>query len=122
MMAEGVRMMKARCPKCGEVFEYPYEDGVNVVLFGNWKKYHQCKDKLEAEAREVAQKLSKRKRPLLSPVWELKKLVRANVKVYEDQATGRRVTEVTTLYNATLIADFSKDLLKGWDDGTREDL
>ena len=35
--------MKARCPKCKTVFEYPYEDRINVVLFGNWKKYHQCK-------------------------------------------------------------------------------
>jgi len=30
------------CPYCNERFEYPYEDRVDVVLFGNWRKYHTC--------------------------------------------------------------------------------
>jgi len=34
--------MRARCPTCKEVFEYPHKDRINVVLFGNWKKYHEC--------------------------------------------------------------------------------
>ena len=34
--------MKAKCPHCGKIFNYPKEDRVNVVLFGNWKKYHNC--------------------------------------------------------------------------------
>lgn len=35
--------MKAECPKCGRVFFYPKKDRVNVILFGNWKNYHDCK-------------------------------------------------------------------------------
>lgn len=45
--------MKGRCPDCGAVFEFPFEDRVNVVLFGNWKKYHMCGPK-EIERWQVA--------------------------------------------------------------------
>ncbi len=40
--------MKGKCPSCGEIFSFPDEDRVNVVLFGNWGKYHHCRpDPLE---------------------------------------------------------------------------
>jgi len=40
--------MKARCPKCGVVFEVPYSDRVDALLFGNWRKYHpKCKGNKE---------------------------------------------------------------------------
>ena len=35
--------MKGKCPDCGEEFEFPNEDRVDVLLFGNWRKYHFCK-------------------------------------------------------------------------------
>jgi len=38
--------LKAQCPDCGEVFEFPEEDKVDVLLFGNWRKYHFCKREL----------------------------------------------------------------------------
>jgi len=38
--------LKAQCPDCGEVFEFPFKDRVDVLLFGNWRKYHFCKREL----------------------------------------------------------------------------
>jgi len=44
-MDSTTRKMKVRCPIeiCGKVFEIPVEDRVNVVVFGNWHKYHVSK-------------------------------------------------------------------------------
>jgi hypothetical protein len=36
--------LKGECPNCGEIIEFPYEDRVDVILFGNWRKYHKDKD------------------------------------------------------------------------------
>lgn len=33
-------MLKGKCSVCGQVFEYPYADRVNVLLFDHWRKYH----------------------------------------------------------------------------------
>jgi len=41
-MSKIIKLLRGQCPECGELFEYPYEDRVNVVLFSNWKKYHRC--------------------------------------------------------------------------------
>ncbi len=35
--------MKGKCPDCGEEFEFPSKARVDVLLFGNWRKYHFCK-------------------------------------------------------------------------------
>jgi len=45
------KMMKVRCPieTCRKVFEVPFEDRVNVVLFGHWHKYHPCVHRLNLE-------------------------------------------------------------------------
>lgn len=39
---KGPGMLRGRCPDCGATFEYPFSDRVDVVLFGNWRKYHRC--------------------------------------------------------------------------------
>lgn len=44
MVQEKPQRMRGKCPYCGEVFDFPYEDRVDVVLFGNWRKYHQCEE------------------------------------------------------------------------------
>lgn len=44
-MSEYDYMMKCRCPECGVIFEVPYSDRVDALLFGNWRKYHPtCKE------------------------------------------------------------------------------
>ena len=35
--------MKGKCPDCGEEFKFPSKAKVDVLLFGNWRKYHFCK-------------------------------------------------------------------------------
>ena len=47
-------MPRARCPKCGEVFEYPYEDRINVIIFDNYEKYHKCDDTTDASDSDKA--------------------------------------------------------------------
>lgn len=34
--------LKAKCSDCGGVFEIPYGDRVDAILFGHWDKYHIC--------------------------------------------------------------------------------
>jgi len=34
------KMLWGKCPYCKEVFQFPFKDRVNVILFGHWKKYH----------------------------------------------------------------------------------
>jgi len=47
----GSTTIKVRCPieTCRKVFEIPVEDRVNVVVFGNWHKYHVCVTRLKLE-------------------------------------------------------------------------
>lgn len=43
-------MLKGKCPFCGNIFEYPYSDRVDVVLFNNWRKFHYCDQAKEHDA------------------------------------------------------------------------
>ena len=45
----GIVYMIGRCPYCHLPFEFPEKDKINVILFGNWKKYHDCEKKPDME-------------------------------------------------------------------------
>jgi len=48
------KMLWGKCPYCKEVFQFPFKDRVNVILFGHWKKYHRCNKQINPSKRKPA--------------------------------------------------------------------
>lgn len=61
---EQIKTLNGTCPFCGKLILFPFADRVDVLLFGNWRKYHKCNKELNPSKREGEErnvKISKRR-------------------------------------------------------------